>query len=220
MNDFMLKVFNTLSGEKEIFKPLDENHITMYVCGPTVYSRPHIGNMRSVVVYDVIYRFLKYRYKKVTYVRNITDVDDKILNAATETRCDPMDLTKTITAQFHEDSNYLGCLLPDIEPRATEEIDKMLELIDKLIVGGFAYVAEGHVMFAVDKCTSYGELSNRKLDDMIAGSRIAVESYKKHDCDFVLWKPVSKKMKWDGRVGLAMVGQVGTLNVRLCLLNI
>lgn len=203
----MIKIFNTLTGQKEEFIPLDNTDIKMYVCGPTVYSRPHIGNMRSVVVYDVIYRFLKHKYPKVVYVRNITDVDDKILNAATKIGCNPLDLTQKITAQFHEDSLYLGCLLPDIEPKATEEIDKMVEIIDNLVDRGFAYISEGHVLFAVEKYQKYGELSNRKIDEMIAGSRIAVENYKRHECDFVLWKPVPlSEMGWDTKYGYGRPG--------------
>ncbi len=203
----MLKFFNTLTGKKEEFIPIDKNNITMYVCGPTVYSRPHIGNMRSVVVYDVIYRYLKYRYGNVKYVRNITDVDDKILNASKELNCKPLDLTIKITEMFHQDSIYLNCLKPDIEPKATEEIDKMVELIDRLIENGFAYISEGHVLFSVEKYSKYGELSNRNIIDMVSGNRDIIKDYKNNENDFVLWKPATQnEMGWDTKFGYGRPG--------------
>ena len=186
-----LSLYNTLTRRKEEFKPLDANNVRMYVCGPTVYDRPHIGNARSVVVYDVLYRLLCHLYGKehVTYVRNITDVDDKI-NAAAKANKEPISaLTKRVEDWFHADMQALGCLPPTKEPHATAHIKQMIDIIEKLIANKHAYVSEGHALFAVDSYQDYGALSGRKLDDLIAGARVEVESYKKHPGDFVLWKP-------------------------------
>ncbi len=163
----------------------------MYVCGPTVYARPHIGNARSVVIYDVLFRLLQQLYPKVTYVRNITDVDDKINIAAKERQITIQALTQEVTQQFHDDIGALQVLPPSIEPRATEHIDGMIEMIDQLIDRGHAYVgADGeHVLFDVTSNPEYGKLSGRDLDALQAGARVAVESYKHHAGDFVLWKP-------------------------------
>lgn len=185
----MLKIHNTISNLKEDFTPHDQSNIRMYVCGPTVYSRPHLGNMRSIVVYDVIYRFLKHCYPSVTYVRNITDVDDKILNASKENGSDPIDLAKRVEQMFKEDCNSLFCLTPTIEPRATEEIGKMIEIIDLLIQKGYAYISDsGDIFFSVEKHAEYGKLSNRKLEEMFFGVRILVNESKRHPGDFILWK--------------------------------
>ncbi len=186
-----LKLYNTLSRKKDEFTPIDAKNIRMYVCGPTVYDRPHLGNARSVVVYDVLYRLLCHLYGKdhVTYVRNITDVDDKI-NAAAKANGEPISaLTQRIEGFFHEDMAALNCLLPNKEPHATAHIPQMVAMIEKLIAGGHAYVAEGHVLFSVSSYKNYGALSGRKLDDLIAGARVEVESYKREAGDFVLWKP-------------------------------
>ncbi|MEZ5690206.1 MAG: cysteine--tRNA ligase [Rickettsiales bacterium] len=187
----MLNLYNTLSRKKEEFKPTDPSNVRMYVCGPTVYDRPHLGNARSVVVYDVLFRILRHIYGRehVTYVRNITDVDDKI-NAAAKTAGEPISaLTKRVEGWFHDDMEALNCLPPTHEPRATSHIGEMIEMIKKLIDGGHAYIASGHVLFRVNSFAAYGELSGRKLDDLIAGARIEVESYKENAGDFVLWKP-------------------------------
>jgi len=188
-----LFLYNTLSRKKEEFKPIDEKNIRMYVCGPTVYDRPHLGNARSVVVYDVLYRLLKHLYEKdggkVTYVRNVTDVDDKI-NAAAKANGEPISaLTARIEQYFHDDMDALNVLRPSVEPHATQHIGQMIAMIEKLISNGNAYVSAGHVLFAVSSYAHYGELSGRKLDELIAGARVEVESYKKHPGDFVLWKP-------------------------------
>jgi len=186
-----LQLYNTLTRKKEPFAPIDEKNVRMYVCGPTVYDRPHIGNARSVVVYDVLYRLLCHLYGKehVTYVRNITDVDDKI-NAAAKANNEPISaLTKRTEQQFHDDMAALNVLTPTHEPHATAHIKQMIAMIEKLIANKHAYAAQGHVLFAVDSYKEYGQLSGRKLDDLIAGARIEVESYKKHPGDFVLWKP-------------------------------
>ena len=180
---------NTLSHKKELFEPIDANNIRMYACGPTVYDRPHLGNARSAVAYDILYRLLKAIYPNVTYVRNITDVDDKIINACKQTGDDFLRLTKEITQFYHDDMEALSCLSPDFEPRATEHIANMIAMIETLIKKGVAYVAEGHVLFAVKKYKDYGALSNRSIDEMIAGARVEVAPYKEDPCDFVLWKP-------------------------------
>jgi cysteinyl-tRNA synthetase len=187
-----IHLHNTLTRHKDELKPLDPANVRMYVCGPTVYDRPHIGNARSVVVYDVLYRLLKHTYPKVTYVRNITDVDDKI-NAAAKANGEPISaLTQRVTGWFHEDMAALNCLPPTKEPKATEHIKQMIAMNEKLIANGNAYVSEGHVLFAVNSYKDYGQLSGRKLDDLIAGARVEVESYKKHPGDFVLWKPADE----------------------------
>jgi len=184
-----LKFYNTLTRKKDFFQPITPGHVGMYVCGPTVYDRPHLGNARSVVVYDVLYRLLLEVFPKVTYARNITDVDDKI-NAAAKANGEPISaLTARVEGWFHEDMAALQCLPPTIEPRATAHIGQMVAMIEKLIAGGHAYVAEGHVLFAVNSYSEYGRLSGRKLEDLISGARVEVESYKRHAGDFVLWKP-------------------------------
>ncbi len=184
-----LVFFNTLSRKEEELRPLDPKHVRIYVCGPTVYDRPHLGNARSVVVYDVIYRLLRKLYPKVTYIRNITDVDDKI-NAAAKANNESIDsLTARITGFFHSDMDALNVLRPSIEPRATDHIKDMIEMITKLIDREFAYIAEGHVLFDVTKDKNYGKLSRRSQKEMIAGARVEVAPYKKNPADFVLWKP-------------------------------
>jgi cysteinyl-tRNA synthetase len=161
----------------------------MYACGPTVYERPHLGNARAGVVYDILFRVLRLVYPKVTYVRNITDVDDKIIKAAKENGEAIENLTKRITDCYHRDMAALNCLPPTAEPRATEHISNMIAMIEKLISQGNAYVVEGHVLFDVKSCKNYGRLSRRNIDEMIAGARIEVAPYKKNPHDFVLWKP-------------------------------
>ncbi|MFZ4540998.1 MAG: cysteine--tRNA ligase [Rickettsiales bacterium] len=188
-----MKLSNTVTRNVEEFTPLDAAHVKMYVCGPTVYARPHIGNARSVVVYDVLYRLLSHDFPKVTFVRNITDVDDKINVAAVERGITIQALTQEVTAQFHEDMGALNCLPPTVEPRATEHIAQMIALIERLIAGGFAYEAKGHVLFRVQKDANYGKLSGRSVKDMIAGARVEVAPYKEYPGDFVLWKPASEK---------------------------
>ncbi|MCC7259779.1 MAG: cysteine--tRNA ligase [Alphaproteobacteria bacterium] len=188
-----LTLYNTRTRQKESFEPKDTKKIGMYVCGPTVYDRAHIGNARPVVVYDVLYRLLKHLYPKhdVTYVRNITDVDDKINAAAKQRGISIKELTEETTKFFHEDMAALNALPPDIEPRATAHIPEMIAMIERLIAGGHAYAAEGHVLFSVSSDANYGKLSGRTLDEMIAGARVEVAPYKKDPSDFVLWKPSS-----------------------------
>lgn len=184
-----ISLYNTLHNKLEEFTPIDSDNITMYACGPTVYDKAHIGNARAMVVFDVLYRVLKNHYPKVTYVRNITDVDDKINKAASERNISIEQLTKETTKLFHNDMQALSCLPPDIEPRATKHIKEMIAMIKQLISNGYAYESEGHVLFSSKSYKEYGQLSGRIQDDLVAGSRIEVASYKKDSSDFVLWKP-------------------------------
>ena len=184
-----LALHNTLTRRREPLQPVRPGHVGVYVCGPTVYDLAHIGNARPVVVFDVLYRLLKRLYPSVTYVRNITDVDDKI-NAAARRGGEPIEaITGRTTAAFHEDIAALGALPPDVEPRATAHIPQMIALIEALIAAGNAYEAEGHVLFHVPSAPRYGALSGRNRDEMIAGARVEVAPYKRDPADFVLWKP-------------------------------
>ncbi|MGE0733766.1 MAG: cysteine--tRNA ligase [Alphaproteobacteria bacterium] len=200
-------VHNTLSRRKERFEPLDPSNVRMYVCGPTVYDRAHIGNARPVVVFDVLYRLLKRKYPKVTYVRNITDVDDKIITAARENN-EPIDaLTRRTTDAFHADMAALGTLQPDIEPRATGHIPQMIDMIETLLAKGNAYVADGHVLFNVPSMKDYGRLSGRDREEQIAGARVEVAPYKKDPADFILWKPsAADQPGWDSPWGRGRPG--------------
>ncbi len=184
-----LKLHNTLTRAKEPFAPLDPANVRMYVCGPTVYDFAHIGNARPVVVFDVLSRLLRRLYPKVTYVRNITDVDDKINARAQESGRAIDDITRETAAQFHADMAALNTLPPDHEPRATQHIAEMVTMIGSLIDKGYAYEAEGHVLFSVPAMADYGRLSRRDRDEQIAGARVEVAPYKKDPADFVLWKP-------------------------------
>ncbi|MDA8827415.1 cysteine--tRNA ligase [Luminiphilus sp.] len=187
-----LRLTNTLTREKEIFEPRDPERITLYVCGPTVYNLAHIGNARPVVVFDMLYRVLRALYPQVIYARNITDIDDKIIAAARERKEGIEAVTQEFTEKYREDMAQLNTLPPDLEPRATDNIDPMQSLITQLIERGHAYAADGHVLFDVTSMSSYGALSGRNLDDMLAGARVEVASYKRSPGDFVLWKPSSQ----------------------------
>ena len=186
-NDIFLT--NNLTNKKEKFVPIDEQNVRMYVCGPTVYDDPHIGNARPIVVFDILYKIFKKKYSKVTYVRNITDVDDKIIKSSKENKISISELTNKVTKSFGEDCNYLNCETPTHQPKATENIDLMIEMVSELIKKGFAYENNSHVYFEVKKFNDYGQLSNKKLDELIAGSRVEVSENKKNSEDFVLWKP-------------------------------
>lgn len=190
-----MKLYNTLTNKLETFTPLEEGKVKMYVCGPTVYDRPHIGNARSVVVYDMLYRLLMniYGSENVTYVRNITDVDDKINVRAKELGVTIQELTSKVYGEFQSDMEYLGAFSPNHEPKATEHIADIIEIIETLIKNGNAYISGDHVYFDVTSDANYGELSGRSLDDMKAGARIEVAEDKKHPGDFVLWKPASER---------------------------
>ena len=184
-----LVLHNTLTRRREALEPVRAGHVGMYVCGPTVYDLAHIGNARPVVVFDVLYRLLKRLYPSVTYVRNITDIDDKI-NEASRRSGEPIEsITARTTQAFHEDIAALGALVPDAEPRATAHIAGMVALIETLIDAGHAYEADGHVLFHVPSAPGYGALSGRNRDEMIAGARVEVAPYKRDPADFVLWKP-------------------------------
>ena len=198
---------NNLTNKKEKFVPLDKSNIRMYVCGPTVYDDPHIGNARPIVVFDILYKIFKKNYSKVTYVRNITDVDDKIIKSSKENNISISELTNKVTKSFGEDCNYLNCETPNHQPKATENIDLMIEMISELIKKGFAYENNNHVYFEVKKFKDYGQLSNKKLEDLIAGSRIEVSENKKNSEDFVLWKPsASDEPSWDSPWGKGRPG--------------
>jgi len=189
-----LNFFNTLKNKKEKFVPINNKKIGMYVCGPTVYDFPHIGNARPLVVFDVLFRLLQNTYgkKKVTYVRNITDIDDKIIESSRKNKKNIKELTETITKSFHEDCKYLNCLNPTFEPKATEHIQDMIKMISNLLKNNHAYENEKHVYFSVSSFKNYGKLSNKNSEQLIAGSRVEVSKYKKDPLDFVLWKPSEK----------------------------
>ncbi len=184
-------LYNTLTRRKEPFQPIDPANVRMYVCGPTVYDLAHIGNARPVAVFDTLYRLLRAVYGKahVTYVRNITDVDDKIIAAAAASGEDIRALTLRTTAAYHADMAALNALAPDREPRATDYVAQMIAMIERLLAKGFGYAADGHVLFHVPAMAEYGRLSRRSLDEMILGARVEVAPYKKHAADFVMWKP-------------------------------
>ena len=202
-----LLLTNSAGGGKSVFKPIDPEHIRMYVCGPTVYNLVHIGNARPVVVFDTLFRVLQALYPKVTYARNITDVDDKIIVAAHERNTDIMTLTEEFTDKFRQDMAALNNLDPSIEPKATAHVEEMLDLAARLIERGHAYVSEGHVLFDVTSMEDYGALSGRNLDDMLAGARVEVASYKRHPGDFVLWKPsADADPGWDSDYGRGRPG--------------
>jgi cysteinyl-tRNA synthetase len=204
-----LRLYNTLTREKQPFAPIDPARVRMYVCGPTVYDYAHIGNARPIIVFDVLYRLLRHLYGEahVKYVRNITDVDDKINARAAERGVSIRELTEETNKVFQADVQALGCLEPDVQPRATEHIAQMIDIIEKLIASGHAYAADGHVLFSVPSMPDYGRLSRRPLDEMIAGARVDVASYKKDEMDFVLWKPSSdSEPGWDSPWGRGRPG--------------
>ena len=224
-----LRLYNTLTRSKDVFVPLDPENVRLYVCGPTVYDYAHIGNARPVIVFDLLFRLLRHVYGEaaVTYVRNITDVDDKINKRAFERGISIRELTEETGRQFHADIRALGVLMPDdvnrpgeaprfIEPRATEHIDEMRMIIERLIARGIAYVAEEHVLFSVaamdrlPKLPRYGSLSRRTVDDLIAGARVDVAPYKRDPMDFVLWKPSGpEEPGWPSPAGIATHGRPG-----------
>ena len=198
---------NNLSNKKEKFVPIDKKNIRMYVCGPTVYDDPHIGNARPIVVFDILYKIFKKKYSKVTYVRNITDIDDKIINSSKDQNISISELTNNVIKNFHEDCNYLNCDIPSHEPKATEHIDLMIEMISDLINKGYAYEVNMHVYFEVNKFKDYGKLSNKNLKELIAGSRVDISENKKNSEDFVLWKPsVKDEPYWESPWGKGRPG--------------
>jgi cysteinyl-tRNA synthetase len=207
-----LKLYNTLTRSKEPFRPIDPARVRMYVCGPTVYDFAHIGNARPVIVFDVLFRLLRHIYgpDHVKYVRNITDVDDKINARAAERGISIRELTGQTYAEFKADVAALGCLPPSVEPRATEHIEEMKLLIERLRAADYAYVAEDHVLFHVAAMKDYGRLSNRTLDEMMAGARVDVAPYKRDPMDFVLWKPSKAgEPAWPSPLGIQTPGRPG-----------
>ncbi len=204
-----LTIYNTAAREKQLFKPIDPKNVRMYVCGPTVYDFAHIGNARPVIVFDVLFRLLRHIYgeKHVTYVRNITDVEDKIIARAAERKVSIRDLTEGTAKIYQEDALALGCLAPTLEPRVTETMPEIIAMIARLVANDHAYVAEGHVLFHVPSDPDYGKLSRRSLDEMIAGARVEVAPYKKNPQDFVLWKPSDETQPgWDSPWGKGRPG--------------
>jgi len=204
-----LNLFNTMSNKKEKFVPLNDKKIGMYVCGPTVYDFPHIGNARPLVVFDVLFRILKKIYGKsnITYVRNITDIDDKIIESSKKNKKNIKELTETITKSFHKDCSYLNCLKPNFEPKATEHIKEMIIMVTNLLKNKHAYENGKHVYFSVSSFKKYGKLSNKNSEELVAGSRVEVSKYKKDPLDFVLWKPSDEKDPgWDSPWGRGRPG--------------
>ena len=195
-----LKLYNTLSRSKQTFTPLDLNKVRLYVCGPTVYDFPHVGNARPLIVFDLLFRLLSeiFGKEKVHYVRNITDVDDKILESAKSKNISIQELAKKVIKDFQDDCSYLNCLAPTKEPKATDHIQEMIELTAKLIEKKFAYIENRHVYFEVSKYKDYGSLSNKKIEELISGSRVEISKSKKSPVDFVLWKPsLEGEPGWD-----------------------
>ena len=200
---------NSLGNEKQKFIPINSKKIGMYVCGPTVYDNPHIGNARPLIVFDILFKILKCKYgdSEVIYVRNITDIDDKIIKSSLEKNISIGDLTNKITKIFHEDCEYLNCEIPSHEPKATENISLMIEMISKLIKNNKAYESKQHVYFDVDKFKDYGKLSNKNLDELISGARVEISENKKNPADFVLWKPsFENEPSWDSPWGKGRPG--------------
>ncbi len=200
---------NSLGNQKEKFIPINANKIGMYVCGPTVYDNPHIGNARPLIVFDILFKVLKCKYgtKAINYVRNITDIDDKIIKASLEKKISISELTNRITKIFHDDCKYLNCEVPSHEPKATENISLMIEMIMKLIKNDNAYESNQHVYFDVNKFKDYGKLSNKNLEELISGARVEISENKKNPADFVLWKPSSEnEPSWESPWGKGRPG--------------
>lgn len=202
-----LYLYNTLSGKKEVFTPANPDRVTYYVCGPTVYNYVHIGNGRSATVFDLLYRLLKRVYPNVVFARNLTDIDDKINASAKADGVDIKTYAERFTEAYLADMEKLGNLSPTLQPKATEHVPQMIDIIERLIERGHAYESAGHVLFAVDSMQEYGRLSHRNLDDMLAGARVEVAEYKRHPMDFVLWKPSTDDLPgWDSPWGRGRPG--------------
>jgi len=201
------RLFNSHSRKKEVFKPLSPDKVTIYVCGPTVYGPSHVGNARPAVVFDVLVDLLRVSFEKVIYARNITDIDDKIINAAKEEKEDISKITLKYAEQYKHDMKALNVSFPDEEPYATAHIKEMIEFINDLLIKEFAYVSDDHVLFDISSYNSYGILSRRNPEEMIPGSRVEVQSYKKNPLDFVMWKPsLENEIGWDSPWGFGRPG--------------
>ena len=202
-----MKIYNSLTKQKEEFVPIDKEHVRLYFCGPTVYNQLHIGNYRAALVADLLSKTVKGIFPKVSYVSNITDIDDKIIKAATDQGCSITDITQKYYKKFMEDAALLGIAKPDIQPFATDYVDEMIDYIQQLITNGTAYEIDGNVLFDVSKFTNYGCLSDRCIESQESGSRIKVEEYKKNPNDFILWKPSSESEPgWDSPWGTGRPG--------------
>ena len=202
-----IKVFNTMSRKKEDFVPRDAGKVGMYICGPTVYNFIHVGNARTYLSFDIIYRYLKYKGFDVTYVRNLTDVDDKIINKAREEGVSPEEIAERFIEGYRDDVKSMGLAEPTIEPKATEHIGEMIEIIERLIEKGHAYAVDGDVYFELASFTEYGKLSHRSLDDMRAGERVEIDPRKRHPMDFALWKAAKPgEPAWDSPWGQGRPG--------------
>ena len=204
-----LKIYNTFRREKEEFIPLNKDSVGMYVCGPTVYDEPHIGNARPLIIFDLVFRILikNFGKNKVNYIRNITDIDDKIIQRASELKIDINELTKNVTDIFFDDCKYLNCLTPNHQPKATENISGMIQMVENLIAKKIAYIKNGNVYFNVNKFEDYGKLSNKNTKELISGSRVEVSEFKNNPLDFVLWKPSKdKEPSWDSPWGKGRPG--------------
>ena len=202
-----IKIFNTFNKKKELFKPVNEDKVCMYVCGPTVYSHPHIGNARAAIVPDILFRVLRYHYKDVVYIRNITDVDDKISDAALKQNKTVYDISNKYTDIYQNNMSSLDLMDPTYQPKVTDNMPAIINTISTILKNGAAYISEGHVIFDTNKFENYGDLSKRSLDDMIDGARVDIASYKKSPRDFVLWKPSTDKQPgWDSPWGLGRPG--------------
>jgi cysteinyl-tRNA synthetase len=204
-----LQISNSLTRSKDLFKPINPKKVGMYVCGPTVYANPHVGNGRSLVVFDLLFRVLVQIYGKenVTYVRNITDVDDKIIETSKQKSTSIDKITTEVTNNFHQNTKDLNCLLPSVEPKATEHIKEMIEMIKSLIIKKLAYENDGHVYFLISDFKNYGKLANKNLEELQAGSRVEVSKLKKNPLDFILWKPaLDDEPGWDSPWGRGRPG--------------
>ena len=202
-----IQLYNTLTREKQVFEPQDAGRVTMYVCGPTVYNYAHIGNARPAVIFDLLHRVLQLHFDEVVYARNITDVDDKINEAAANLGVPIDQISARYTDAYHADMTALGVRLPTIEPRATAHIEAMIRMIQRLVDAGHAYAAEGHVLFDIESYGRYGALSRRDVREMVAGSRVEIAPFKKNPADFVLWKPsVDPQPGWESPWGWGYPG--------------
>ena len=202
-----LTFYNTQTRQKEKFEPLFPHKVTLYVCGPTVYNMIHVGNARPMVFFDVLSRYLKYKGYDVTYVRNITDIDDKIIQRAASENKDPQEIVSTYTQTFHEDMKALHVVNPTVEPKATDHIQEMIQMIQTLIQKGIAYEVQGEILYEIQKFKDYGLLSKKPLEDLVAGARVEVAKHKKHPGDFVLWKPSKEgEPSWESPWGKGRPG--------------